>query len=88
MNIQAPYGKVRVQISDKAGTPYPGYSFADCTVWTGDNVSYIPAWKDRKDIKELVGKPVRFEIQIEQGTIYAIRGEIRPFHAEFPQNHY
>lgn len=88
MNIQAPYGRVRVQISDKAGNPYPGYSFADCILWTGDNVSYIPAWKDRKDLKGLIGKPVRFEIEIEQGTIYAIRGKMRPFHAEFPQNHY
>ena len=38
LNVQAPVERLLVQITDEAGTPYRGFSFADSVPITGDDV--------------------------------------------------
>ena len=78
LNVCAPTGSVKVQISNKTGNPYPGFSFDDCVEWTGDDVFYRPQWKNKKDLSELVGKEIRFEIKLKEGVLYAIRASLNP----------
>lgn len=76
LNICAPYGRVRIQILELSGKPIDGLTFMDSVPFTGDEIDYRPCWKNGKGIKQLIGKPVFLEIEIAEGSIYAIRGEL------------
>jgi hypothetical protein len=87
-NILAPQGVVQVQLSDKEGKPYPGFTFEDCENWSGDETAYVPQWKGKSNLAELQGKPVRFELKMTEGVVYAIRAKLRPFHGTRDQAGY
>ena len=80
-NIQAPLGRVSIQVSDKDCQPIPGYTFEDFDPWTGDELALRPQWRDGRDLTGLVGQRIQFEIRMEQAQLYAIRGQLRPGHA-------
>jgi hypothetical protein len=88
LNVNAPYGSVKVQISGRSGKPYPGFSFDDCVEWSGDDVFYHPQWKDKNDLGELVGEDVRFEIKLKEGILYAIRASLNPSNIIPPMKRY
>lgn len=75
LNVQAPAGWVRVQVTDPKGNPLPGYTFADSTVLHDDQTSWIPTWKDGKTLAALADQMIRLEIQLENARLYAIRGD-------------
>lgn len=65
---------VRVQIVDgETGQPLPGYTRDDAIPITGDHLFARPAWKDKADLGELKGKPIRFEIFMREAELFAIR---------------
>jgi hypothetical protein len=41
-------------------------------------------WKDRSDLPELVGKPVRIEVSMWQSELFAIRLDCQAYHATEP----
>ena len=88
LNVNAPYGSVKVQISNKNGKPYPGFSFEDCIEWRGDDVAHRPQWKDKKDLSDLRAKEVRFEIKLKEGILYAIRSSLNPGDVSLPIKRY
>jgi hypothetical protein len=45
LNVLAPEGEVRVQVTDPEGHPLPGYTFADCLPFTGDAIAWHPTWR-------------------------------------------
>jgi hypothetical protein len=67
-----------VQVTDKDGQALPGYAFDECNPFSGDDLFWIPRWKDGKNLSALAGKAIRLEIEMLNGRIYAIRGDFIP----------
>jgi hypothetical protein len=84
INYKAPLGRVHVQVCDKAGQPYEGFSFDDCKPLTGDELAAKPVWKNR-NLAELTGKYVRLEFKIYQAHLYAYRWDCQLHYALEPQ---
>jgi len=42
LNVRAPHGRVRVQITDELGVPLTGYTFEDCAPFQGDKLFWTP----------------------------------------------
>lgn len=76
LNVQAPNGEVRVQISDPSGQPLPGYTFDQCAPFRGDSLAWQPRWADHSNVAGLIGKPVRIDVRVYHARLYAIRGDI------------
>ena len=65
---------LRVQLLDgETGEPIPGYTLEEAVPITGDQLFVKPVWKNRKEIAELVGRPIRVEIMMREAEIFAIR---------------
>ena len=73
LNVQVPSGDASVQISDHDGVPIDGLTFDDCIPFTGDDLFWEPVWKSGKSIKDILNKPVRIEVRMYRGRLYAIR---------------
>ncbi len=77
MNVQAPVGEVRVQLSDMNGTPFPGFAFDDCSPFKeADSTSWTITWQG-KTASALIGKPMRLEARFRNARIYALRGDFQ-----------
>lgn len=83
LNISAPHGWVSLQVSDVEGEPYQGYGFEDFGRWRGDATALEPKWEGR-GLERLVGKTVRLELLLSEARLYAIRGDLLPFHGADP----
>lgn len=75
-NVQFPTGEFRVQVTDRRGNVIDGYRFDQCEVFTGDNVHWIPRWKDGRTLEALKGQIIRFEMTFKTGRLYAIHGNL------------
>ncbi len=75
LNVQAPAGWVRVQVTDPHGTVLTGYSFEECEVLHADKPAWCPVWKDGKTMAALADQMIRVEIQLENARLYAVRGD-------------
>ena len=75
-NTQCPTGSLRVQVTDACGNLIPGYSFADCLPFSGDDVHHEPIWKENRHLQDLTGQTIRFELRLKTGRIYAIQGNL------------
>ena len=78
INIQVPHGTARLQVTPMAGEPLDGYGFADSVPFTGDEISWQPVWQGGRSIGALAGQVVRLEMELFNGRIYAIRGDLTP----------
>jgi hypothetical protein len=75
MNVQAPYGEVRFQLTRPNGTPLAGFKYEDCRpLREVDGVRVDIAWQ--KSLAEIIGKPVRLQVQMRNARLYALRGSI------------
>ena len=84
VNYKAPLGQVRIQVCDKAGKPFAGFSFEDCVPLHGDELAARPAWKE-KQLGELAGQWVRLEFELYQARLYAYRWDCQLHYALNPQ---
>lgn len=76
LNVQSPAGWIRVQITEPNGTPIEGYRYEESEVFRGDSTEWTPSWKEGKCLSALAGKMIRMEIEIENGRLYAVRGDL------------
>jgi hypothetical protein len=77
LNVQCPAGSARVQITDSAGRPIPGYEFDNSVRFVGDQTDWRPSWRGGTTLRDQVGRAVRVEIELTNGRLYAIRGDFR-----------
>jgi hypothetical protein len=66
-------GSLRVEIQDENGTPFKGFSLADCPEIFGDTVARKVAWNNNPDLSKLAGKPVRLHFELKDGDLYSIQ---------------
>jgi len=74
LNVQAPAGWVKVQVTEPNGKVIEGYGFADGEVLHGDHTAWVPRWQDGKTLAALAGRMVRIEIELDNARLYALRG--------------
>ena len=87
INVSCRYGEMRVQLCGTMNNPIPGFTFADCVPFRGDELAYVPKWKTRS-MDETLGKLFNMEIELHNGCIYGISGAMMPFHGSIPQYSY
>ena len=76
---------VRVRLLDgESAEPIPGYDWEQSAPISGDRLFAPVRWTDREDLAELVGKPVRIEIQMREAQLFAIRLEHDAFYSTLP----
>jgi hypothetical protein len=69
----APSGHVKVAVLDISHKPLPNYTMEDAVPVTGDALAGTVRWRERKNLDELKGKSVIFEVQVREGELYALR---------------
>ena len=75
INVQVPFGALRVQILDETGEPVPGLSFDEAVPFTGDALFHEPRWSSGKDLREVLGRQIFIDVELAEGKLYAIRGD-------------
>lgn len=74
LNVLAPHGEVRLQVTDLHSKPLPGYRFDECVpLKEVDTLDGAVRWK-KGDARKLVGKVIRLQIQFRHARLYALRG--------------
>jgi hypothetical protein len=74
VNIAAPYGELRYQLTDLLSSPLPGYTFGDCVPAEKVDAHEHPLrWKE-KTLAEVMQRPVRLEMEFRNTRLYALRG--------------
>ena len=66
-------GSLRVEITDKNGKPFAGYSLADSRELIGDFIEREVEWKNGPDVKPLAGKALRLRFVLKDADLYSIR---------------
>jgi hypothetical protein len=82
LNVAAPYGQVRVQITDPTGAPLPDYTFDRCEPFTGDATAWRPRWQGDPSLAALAGRPLRIEVELFLARIFAINGSFDLLYVE------
>ena len=67
------HARVSVEILDKHGKPIPGYTADDCLPMIVDSVDHAVAWKEKKGVGELAGRPVALRFHLVNARLYAYR---------------
>jgi len=74
-------GMVKVEIRDLGGTPFPGFSLAECELIYGDSLDRRVSWKGQKSVASLIGKPVVLRFVMREADIYSLifeSGTVQP----------
>lgn len=69
VNIEAPRGEVRLQISDAEGRPISGFTRDECRPITGDALAAPVQWA--KPLAALKGQTVRLEFTLREARLFA-----------------
>lgn len=70
LNLAAPSGSVRVQVTTPEGQPIPGFTFADCRPVSGDSFAAPVVWNE--SLATLKNRPLCLVFDIKNGRLYAI----------------
>jgi hypothetical protein len=73
INADAENGFVRVELTDREGTPIPGYTRDESVPFTRDDLRGDTRWSSGRSVAELQGKPVRILFQMRTARLYSFR---------------
>ncbi len=65
--------RVKVEITDADGQPFPGFSLADCDGVPGASLSSPVTWKGNTDVSSMRGKLVRVRFALSRVRLHAFR---------------
>jgi hypothetical protein len=68
-------GMVQVEIRSPDGTPFPGFSLADCDIIYGDSLDRRVSWKGNTSVESLVGRPVVLHVVMREADVYSLAFE-------------
>ena len=66
-------GSIRCEIQDAQGKPLPGFTLADSDERYGDSLDRVMSWNGRRELKSLVGRPIRLRFLLKDAHLYALR---------------
>lgn len=66
-------GRVRVELQDTSGRPFPGFTLAEATPMRGDEISRTVTWGSRSDVGSLAGQPVQVRFELQNAKIFSFR---------------
>jgi hypothetical protein len=66
-------GSIRVEIQDKNGKAFPGFSFEDCPDIFGDTIGREVNWKKGSTVSALKGKAVRVRFLLKDADLFSFR---------------
>jgi len=76
VNMLAPHGEVVFQVTDLVSKPLTGFTFDDCVPMREiDSVNAPIRFRNKADLGELHGKPIRLEMRFRHARIHAVRGQ-------------
>jgi hypothetical protein len=70
VNVEAPDGRIEVEVLDRDGRELVGYSARHEKV---DEIRFQPAWKNSKDLAALKGKAIRLRFSLHDAKLYAFQ---------------
>jgi hypothetical protein len=73
LNVDAQGGEVRAQVSDAAGRPIPGFTFAECRPIIADSLAAPVEWQ--RPLSALRGQTVRLEFSLKNARLFAFDGQ-------------
>lgn len=72
VNLSAPRGALRAELQDESGRALPGFALGDSIPLTGDGVSLKLCWQSDPNMKPLVGRPIRLQLELQNGSLYSV----------------
>ncbi|MCF7853184.1 MAG: hypothetical protein K9N51_00180 [Candidatus Pacebacteria bacterium] len=66
-------GEVWVEMRDENGHPIPGYSLDECIGVDRNHVDAAVRWRERTDLRELAGRPIRMHFRLSACKLYAFQ---------------
>lgn len=73
MNAAAAQGELAVEIRNARGEPQPGFTFADCDAFHGDDVSHPVTWRSQSDVSRFRGKTIQLAFRLKNAQLYAFQ---------------
>ncbi len=71
-DVKAKGASLRAELLDADGNVILGYSKKECIAMRStDKTKQLITWKNKKDVSELAGKPVRIKFYLTNGDLYA-----------------
>ncbi len=67
------HAHVRVEVLDVEGQPITYFTAGDCAAMQADRVDAEITWKNRPDLSELAGKPIRLRFHLQNARLYSYR---------------
>ena len=65
--------RVRIEIDDEGGKPFPGYALEDCDGLAGEHLWSPMTWRGNSDVSGLRGKLIRLRFGLNRVRLYAFR---------------
>ena len=65
-------GSVEVELAER-GEPLPGFTFAECVPFAGDELWTPLKWQGRDDLSSLSGKSIDLRIRLRSAKVFAVR---------------
>jgi len=66
-------GSIRVEVQDAFGTAIDGFAISNADVIAGDHVRKVVTWDGSRDVKSLMGKPVRLRFVMNDAKLFAFQ---------------
>ena len=73
INMQNTYGWVQVEVRDESNHVIGGYEIDNCPKMQERRPAVRVQWRDKKDLRELVGRRCTFKFLISNATLYSYR---------------
>lgn len=71
VNVDAPKGRLYVEICQRDGKPILGFTRDDCLPISIDSTKHLVKWKSNEGIGAVIDKPVRIKFYLTNAKIYA-----------------
>ncbi len=66
-------GSIHCEIQELDGTPIPGFTLSESDELYGDALEQAMSWKGKRELKSLVGRPVRLRFVMKDADLYSLR---------------
>ena len=71
VNVDAPQGQLRAELTDESGGPLAPFTLDQCEVLSTDSTLAQIRWSGGDDLAALAGRPVRIRFHLTNGALYA-----------------